>query len=1004
MAGTPPVEFAVANASKTFNQYRVNDKVTPNVTSLNFEKLKIGKFHIKKEDYDTFLAHVANYVYDERVPLGLVERPLTEANDGTRLSPLRVDLDFRFPVNDRFLVDGVPKRIIGNTIAEDFVSVLWNELCKIADYQDFEPDNVTIYVLQKPNPEHDSGKNIIKDGIHIFCKTIQMVPELHLFLRKRMLSRLGEVLPEECFEITNKQDIYDESVLYKGGWMIHGNRKTGKEPYSVLFRANYSTRDPTGKANITRAKVSRDMNKQLVKTFSIRHGIEGTYAIGIQEEAHAQFREFVSKNPKTRQSLQLNSIKNHRDPISLTQSRVIESQMQAYSLDSETVLDRTNDLKTASWLVDMLSETRSRSYDTWINVGICLRNMSRIEGLPDVRTGSIREKMADGTEIVTDNGMYNLWVDFSKKSNRYVEGVEEKEDWYNRFWLTFGSMSNLDAMIKRPTLRLWAKGDSPARYQKYLDTDIQTEISRVVRAGGTHVDVANLARIMYGDEYICANIKNSLWFRFRESAHRFVRLDSATTLRRMLSTTIRNSFETFAFERAKKVGERNARIRSGEISGTDGEVVSEVDIQKDELIKTAYMIARSLGQTKFLNDTITECKHRFYETYGEDFIRKLDTNKNLVCFNNGVYDLENDIFRDGRPEDMVSMTVGYDYVEYDEDDTKVLFVREIFDKIFTDKDVNSYMWKIMASVLSGENWRQEIYFMNGIGANGKSLLATWLMKAMGDYGIKPSVAIITDKRNNAQSASPETYSLKNKRLVYMEEPEEGDGVSINHTLLKDWSGGGTLRGRQLYGELESFGIMFKLFFSFNEFPNISTEEAMWRRIKVIHFKSKFLKPEATIYDPVTQFRKDERLLSDDFITEYIPQFMSILIEEYRHQWKDRKTPFREPDAVQKYSKEKRMESEIIYQAFDACFVAVNAGELATRYIGNPDLIRGELLTQTDIYNIVKSNEDVRAKRGKPTEVRKSIRTYLETLNVQELPVVHKGKTIIYYPFRSLTDS
>lgn len=1003
----PPVQFSVANATKTFQQYKVTDservEKPPNVTNLNFDKIKLGKFHVAKTDYETFLSHVANYVFDDRVPLGFVERPLTEKNDGTRLSPLRVDLDFRFPATGAFMEDGTPKRVVSIDEAMNFVSVLWEELCKIVDFTEYEPDTAVFYGMRKPKPELDEKNNLIKDGLHVFCKQIQLVPELHLYLRKRVMNRLDEILPSECFIATNKQDIYDETVLYKGGWMLHGNRKKDKAAYNVIFRANYDPKDISKPATISRSRLSKDANKQLVKTLSIRYGIEGTYAPGINEDIRSEFREFVSKNAKARQSLNLNSVKNHRDPISLSQSSVIESQMLMYALDDTVVLDKTNYLKTAAWLVDMLGESRSSSFGTWANVGICLRNMSRVEGLPDVRTGTVTEKMPDGNEIIIDNGMFNLWIAFSRKSPKYVEGMEEKEDWYNKFWLKFTSKSDLDSMIKRPTLKMWARSDSPERYQKFLDTDVKTELERVVRGGGTHVDVANLARIMYGDEFICANIKNKLWYQFQKSSHRFVRIDSATTLRRKLNTIIRGKFEAYAADRSKYLNRRNEQIRTGDLTGSDGAELTPVDIQKDEYIKTAFAITRSLGQSKFLNDVINECQHRFYETYGEDFIKKLDTNKDLICFNNGVYDMNYDEFRDGRPEDMVSMTVGYDYVEYDEDDPKVEFIREMFGKIFTESDVNTYMWKIMASVICGENWMQEIYFMNGAGANGKSVLASWMAKAMGDYAIKPNVTLITDKRTNAQSASPETYSLKNKRFVYMEEPDEGDDITINNGLLKDWSGGGTLRGRPLYGELESFAPMFKLFFSCNAFPKITPEEAMWRRLKVIHFKSKFIKKGVKISDPETQFERDERVASEDFIAEYVPQFMSMLIEEYRKQWRDRKLPFHEPEAVLQFSREKRMESEVIHQIFDSVVSPIDAGELAATYIGDDEAIQRDLLTEEDIYLAIRNGTESRTLLKKKTKssIRASIRQYLDIINAREIHIKVGGKDRVYYPYKLL---
>ena len=38
------------------------------------------------------------------------------------------------------------------------------------------------------------------------------------------------------------------------------------------------------------------------------------------------------------------------------------------------------------------------------------------------------------------------------------------------------------------------------------------------------------------------------------------------------------------------------------------------------------------------NNIMTECKHMFYDN---NLLNKLDTNPMLLCFTNGVYDLEN---------------------------------------------------------------------------------------------------------------------------------------------------------------------------------------------------------------------------------------------------------------------------------------------------------------------------------------------------------------------------
>ena len=68
-----------------------------------------------------------------------------------------------------------------------------------------------------------------------------------------------------------------------------------------------------------------------------------------------------------------------------------------------------------------------------------------------------------------------------------------------------------------------------------------------------------------------------------------------------------------------------------------------------------------LKQSATIDRIFKLCKNEFYDP---EFEEKLNENRDILGFDNGVYDLKNSCFRDGHPEDYLTFTVGYDYEEY----------------------------------------------------------------------------------------------------------------------------------------------------------------------------------------------------------------------------------------------------------------------------------------------------------------------------------------------------
>ncbi|KAJ3082129.1 hypothetical protein HK102_001894 [Quaeritorhiza haematococci] len=227
------------------------------------------------------------------------------------------------------------------------------------------------------------------------------------------------------------------------------------------------------------------------------------------------------------------------------------------------------------------------------------------------------------------------------------------------------------------------------------------------------------------------------------------------------------------------------------------------------------------------------CARLLKEDY-EDIVARLDGNKNLLGFNNGVYDLERGLFRDGRPNDYISKSVGYEYVPNDHEHRTE--IEHFFVTLFPDQELRDYVMRYLASCLSGNTQDQMIFLAHG-GSQSSSLLA--LMKE----ALGPDYASTTDTVTGRQRSDFHAV-LKGKRFVYSQTVEK-----INEGAFKTMIGNTVSQPD------------FKLFLVCNHLPKFSDVDLV-RRIRVIPFK-----PESQ-----NDWRNTKSWRSS---------FMCLLLEKYR---------------------------------------------------------------------------------------------------------------------------
>ena len=386
----------------------------------------------------------------------------------------------------------------------------------------------------------------------------------------------------------------------------------------------------------------------------------------------------------------------------------------------------------------------------------------------------------------------------------------------------------------------------------------------VVFETGTEYDIAMVLKQMYKDKYVCVSYdKKGVWYKFHN--HRWVP-DKGLGLRNKISEELYALVTEKCFQIGEQIKEYDDEERR-EFYKKKSRIVAEIRIR--------------LKRTNDKNNIMREAAEIFYD--GE-FVRNMDTNKYLMCFNNGVVDFANKVFREGYPEDYITKTTRNNYIHADDVQWSDLpsykeikdQIIEFMNKLFPIPDLNRYMWDHLAACLIGANKNQTFNVYHGSGSNGKSILADLMSATLGEYKGTVPITLVTDTRGKIGGTSDEVLKLKGVRYAVMQEPSKG--VKLNEGIMKELTGGDPLQARGLYSESEIFEPQFSLVVCTNNLFDIeSNDDGTWRRIRKCDFVSKFVDEGETYNDETTHIFIKDKSLKDKFPT-FAPIFASLLVQ------------------------------------------------------------------------------------------------------------------------------
>jgi P4 family phage/plasmid primase-like protien len=706
-----------------------------------------------------------------------------------------------------------------DTHINDMVDLYFQEIKEILNI----PANTTIpvFIFEKENV--NMLDKITKDGVHMIIG-INMDRTLQIILRNRISTKLKDIWSD--LPLQNSWDeVLDEGIT-KGttNWQLYGSRKPGNECY--LLKYHY-TLELDGSADWC-------LNIHDVKKFDLKQNFQ---LLTAQYKDHAEFEMLdsirdeyedtkSSKRSKPKNKLKIVDKNRSFDINEITTRDMLDEAIEHFLDEIET---KDYYIKETHQYTMCLTENYYNPYDKWIRVGWALKN--------------------------THESLFLTWVAFSAQSEKFE--YDKIPEYYEK-WRKFDKCN--DAGLTFRSIMYWAKNDNYTKYKEVREETIDYFVDKTVE-NPTDFDFALVLYHMYKDDYTCVSIKKDIWYIYNN--HRWEENEGGTGLRMSISKDL---FDIY-FAKMNKIQQH---FKSGTVDSSS----EKYDILAKQAKKLGDM-SKNLKQRGVKDNIMREAKEIFYDN---TFMDKVDANPKLLCFNNGVLDFENKVFRKGKPDDYLSKSTNISYVKLDLIKHKSVIdeINDFMHKLFPEQELRDYMWQHLASTLIGENNDQTFNIYNGNGSNGKSKLVELMAACLGDYKATVPITLITAKRNTIGSTSSEVVQLKGVRYAVMQEPSKGD--RLNEGIMKEITGGDPLQGRALFKDSITFIPQFKLVVCTNTLLDVnSNDEGTWRRLCVCEFKSKFCVKEEFDDDREYQFEIDKKL--GEKYVQWCPIFMSMLVEK-----------------------------------------------------------------------------------------------------------------------------
>src|SRR5262249_1446093 len=159
--------------------------------------------------------------------------------------------------------------------------------------------------------------------------------------------------------------------------------------------------------------------------------------------------------------------------------------------------------------------------------------------------------------------------------------------------------------------------------------------------------------------------------------------------------------------------------------------------------------------------------------------------------------------------------------------------RAFLNRVTGDKqELVEYLQRMAGYTLTGLTSEHALFFIYGLGANGKTTFLNAMIKAAGDYHMTAPIETFT--ASNHDRHPTELAALQGARIVTAVETEEGRRWA--ESGIKALTGGDRISARFMRQDFFEYTPQFKLIVAGNHKPGLrSVDEAIRRRFNLIPF-------------------------------------------------------------------------------------------------------------------------------------------------------------------------